>query len=306
MTRRALRGSILIPLFLIAFGVVVLLVNFGALDARETWHVVLRGWPIVIILLGVDLFLSRASAGHAFGVLLLVCIVVAAAFAAMNFAAPARWITETVEVREPLPTTPAVEITAACPECSMTLSGGASRDRLIEGSAEVRWLDRFARTAETDGVTSRIELHGEPRLPFTLRSMRHRPAWDLRIADDVAMTVSVSGARCDIDLTRSNVGTLYVQAAADASIRLSKVRATTAYVTAESVRIEVPEGVGLVVEGTDAVGQLLVPDTYARTTTSVASPRADAAVIRTRVVLLPGAERVEIVPAGTETPSPEA
>ncbi|MDD5264605.1 MAG: hypothetical protein PHU43_07185 [Candidatus Bipolaricaulis sp.] len=306
MTSRALRGSILIPLLLIAFGVVVLLVNFGALEARETWQVVLRGWPIVIILLGVDLFLSRASAGHAFGVLVLVCVVVAAAFAAMNFAAPARWITETVLVREPLPTASAVEIAAACPECSMTLSGGASRDRLIEGSAEVRWLDRFARTAETDGVTSRLELRGEPRLPFTLRSLRHRPAWDLRIADEVAMTVSVSGARCDVDLTRSNVGTLYVQAAGEASIRLSEVRAATAYVTAESVRVEVPEGVGLVVEGTGAVGQILVPGTYTRTATSVASPRADAAAIRTRVILLPGAERVEIVSVGTNVPSPTA
>ncbi len=300
MTSRALRGSVLIPLLLIAFGAVVLLVNFGVLDAHETWHLVLRGWPIVIILLGVDLFLSRASAGHALGVLVLVCAVVAAAFAAVNFAAPARWTTETVRVHEPLPTTSAVEITAACPECSMTLSGGASRDRLIEGSAEVRWLDRFARTAETDGVTSRLELHGEPRLPFTLRSLHHRPAWDLRIADDVAMTVSVSGARCDVDLTKSNVGTLYVQAAGEASFRLSEVHATTAYVTAESVRIEVPEGVGLVVEGTAAVGQLLVPDTYTRSATSVASPQADAANVRTRVVLLPGAERVEIVPAGTE------
>ncbi|MCX6094473.1 MAG: DUF5668 domain-containing protein [Candidatus Bipolaricaulota bacterium] len=305
MTGRALRGSLLIPLVLIAFGVVVLLVNFGVLDARETWHVVLRGWPIVIILLGLDLVLSRASAGHAFGVLVLVCVIAAAAFAAVNFAAPAHWITQTVQVHEPLPTASAVEITAACPECSMTLSGGASRDRLVEGSAEVRWLDRFARTSEADGTTFRLELQGKSRLPFTVRSLRDRPVWNLRVADEVAMTVSVSGARCDVDLTKSNVATLYVRADGEASIRLSKVRASTVYVTAESVRIEVPGDVGLVVEGTDAVGQLLVPDDYTRGATSVASPQADAARVRTRIVILPGAERVEIVPAGTDATTPK-
>ncbi len=305
MTGRPFRGAILVPLLLIAFGVVVLLVNFGVLDARDTWHVVLRGWPIVIILLGVDLFLSRASSGHAFGVLVLVCVVAAAAFAAVNFAVPAHWITETVQIREPLPAASAVEIAAACPECAMTLSGGASHDRLVEGSAEVRWMDRFTRVSEADGTAFRLELQGKPRLPFTVRSPHHRPAWDLRVADELAMTVSLSGARCDVDLTKSNVAVLYVRADGEASIRLSKVRAGTAYVTAESVRIEVPEGIGLVVEGTDAVGRLLVPDAYKRGPTSVASPRADTADVRTRVVILPGAERVEIAPAGTETATPK-
>ncbi len=306
MTGRVRRGSILIALVLIALGVVVLLVNFGVLDARQTWHLALRGWPIVIILLGVDLFLSRASAGSAFGVLVLVCVIAAVAFAAVNFAAPSRWITETVQVHEPLPTAAAVEITAACPECSMTLSGGASRDRLVEGSAEVRWLDHFARTSEADGTTFRLELQGRPRLPFTLRTSRDQPTWDLRIADEVAMTLSVSGARCDVDLTKSNVSTLYVRADGEASIRLSKVRAGTVYVTAESVRIEVPEDIGLVIEGTDTVDQLLVPDGYSRGATSVSSPRADAADVRTRVVVLPGVKRAEIVPSGTDVATPKA
>ena len=296
MTERPIRRSILIPLLLVAFGVVVLLVNFGVLDGPEVWRIVLRGWPLLIVLLGVDLLVTRASAGHALGVLVLACVVIGGALCALHFSAPLRWTSEVVRIREPLPSAATIRVDASCPDCSITLGGGASRNWLVEGSAEVRWIDRLVRTSETQGTEYRLELRGEHRLPFSLRSLRGRPVWSLRVADDAPMTASVSGARCDVDLGEVSIDTLFLRAEGDASIRLSEVRSGTVYVAAHSARIEVPAGVGLVVEGVDAVADLVTPDGYSRSATSVSSPRAEAASVQTRVVILPGAERVEVVP----------
>jgi len=288
---RALRGPILIPLLLVAVGVLVLLVNFGVLDAQGIWRLAARGWPILIVLLGIDLLLSRASIGHAFGVLVLALVIAAAAVSVVHFAAPSRWIVETIPVREPLPTASTVDVTASCADCVMTVSGGASRDRLIEGSVEVRRVDRLTRTSETAGTRFHLELREEPRLPLSLRSSRDRPTWELRLADGPATTLSLACGRCDVDLTQWNVRTLSVRAAEDASIRLSDVSGGTVYVTAEEVRLEVPADVDVVVEGIGRITDLVVPARYARQGDSVAS--AGAADVR--VVILPGAQRVAIV-----------
>lgn len=288
---RALRGPILIPLLLIAVGVVVLLVNFGVLDAQGTWRLAARGWPILIVLLGIDLLLSRASVGHAFGVLVLALVIAAAAVSVVHFAAPSRWIVETIPVREPLPTASTMDISASCADCAMTVSGRASRDRLVEGSVEVRRVDRLARMSEVVGTTFRLVLREEPRLPLSLRSSRDRPTWELRLADEPATTLSLVCGRCAVDLTQSNVRTLSVRATEDASIRLSDVPGGAVYVAAEEARLEVPADVDVVVEGIGSIADLVVPARYVRQGDSVASVGA----ADVRVVILPGAQRVEIV-----------
>ncbi|MDD4903038.1 MAG: DUF5668 domain-containing protein [Candidatus Bipolaricaulis sp.] len=290
MRRRGpLRGPFVLPLLLMAFGVVVLLVNFGVLDVREVWRIAARGWPVLIILLGVDLLLSRASIGQAFGILVLGCVIAAAAGSVLHVAAPSGWIVETLQINEPLPTASTAEISASCADCTMVVSGGG--DRLVEGSVEVRRLDRLVRTSALAGSTFRLELRSEPRWPFSLRSIRGRPMWELRVAGDRAMTLSLSAARCDVNLDRTSVGTLSVRAD-DASVRLSSATPCTVYAAADALRLTVPAGVRLVVEGLDDVAEVVIPDGYRQADGSVASPGASS--VTAQVVVLPGAERVEI------------
>ncbi len=299
MTRHAIfRGPLLLPLLLIAFGVVALLVNFGALDAQEVWRVAVRGWPVLIILLGVDLLVSRASLGHALGVLILTCLLAASVGSVLHVAAPAAWLVETLRVDEPLPATPTAEFSASCSDCAMVVGGGS--DRLVEGSVEVRRLDRLVRTSAVAGSTFRMELRSEPRWPFSLPSVRGRPAWDLRVAGDRAMTVSLSATRCDVDLDRASVRTLAVRAD-DASVRLSATTPCTVYAAAATLHVMVPPAAHLVVEGLDGVAEVVVPDGYRRAGGSVES--SSSPDVATYVIILPGAERVEIQEQGASRES---
>jgi hypothetical protein len=72
------RPGLFWPLLLIAVGGVVLLNNFGLLPAG-LWQALLELWPVVLILIGLDMLFGRRTGGSVAGVLALGSLVVAGA-----------------------------------------------------------------------------------------------------------------------------------------------------------------------------------------------------------------------------------
>jgi hypothetical protein len=59
-----MRGPIFWPLLLIAVGVMFLLINFGVLPAN-TWDVIWRFWPVILIVIGLDIIWRWARRSNA-------------------------------------------------------------------------------------------------------------------------------------------------------------------------------------------------------------------------------------------------
>ena len=71
------RPSLFWPVLLIGLGVLFLLQNFGLLP-RGMWAALVPLWPVLLIVLGLDMFLGRRSLSGAILVLVLSALIVAA------------------------------------------------------------------------------------------------------------------------------------------------------------------------------------------------------------------------------------
>lgn len=67
------RGSVVLPLALVAAGLILLLRNLGVLPS-DVWANAWRLWPLLFIALGLELLLGRRGPGSIFGVLILLVI----------------------------------------------------------------------------------------------------------------------------------------------------------------------------------------------------------------------------------------
>jgi hypothetical protein len=76
-------GGVLIPLVLILVGVVLLLQNLG-LVSPEIWPSLVRLWPLLLILVGLEVLLSRRLGGSARLAVMLVALIGAGAWATAN------------------------------------------------------------------------------------------------------------------------------------------------------------------------------------------------------------------------------
>jgi len=74
--RRRRPPSLFWPLILIGAGVIFLMANFGYIDVNNVWAVLWRFWPVLLVLVGVDiLFGSRSTVGAIFSALLGIAVI---------------------------------------------------------------------------------------------------------------------------------------------------------------------------------------------------------------------------------------
>ena len=73
MSAPARRGGLAGPILLIGFGLLLLLSNLGYISG-SIWNILLRMWPVILIVAGIDLLIGRRSV---WGSVLLIAIILA-------------------------------------------------------------------------------------------------------------------------------------------------------------------------------------------------------------------------------------
>ena len=291
---RPRRSGLFFPLLLVAVGLLFLLVNLGVVD-RGIWRDVWRFWPVLIILLGLDLLGGRGSIGRAVGSLFSVLILVGAAFALFHLFAPDAWITEVQSLSQPLTGTSEAQIVLACDGCSMTLDGPSSRDTLIEGAVTLRRDDRLHQAVRVDGGILRFELKSDPLLPFLLTASRSDHVWDLRLSDEIPLELSIeAGPSIDLDLAGLNVGRADLSTEDGiTTLRLPETGQTVIYVAGDELLVRVPDNVGVRLLG-NPTDRLVVPDGYVRGEGETVSPDYERANATVEILLRPNLRHVRV------------
>lgn len=258
--------SIAFPLVLISLGVAFLLVNMGYLS-RISWAELIRLWPVLIILAGVDLLLRP----HSFAIAAIAEVaIVIAAFAYLLTAmtlAPAA-LDYTVNVPR-----------AAATDLSLTVNYGAGTLTLAGGGTDlvaVRSSQQdVRRTVDQSGQTASVTISsGEDGTFFNSRDR----SWAVTLPNDVrtGMTLNLGAGNFDVDLSNVQVRRATINAgASDLTLTLPKPSGNvpmTVSSGASSVTIVVPSGVAYSVTSTGVLhsisGQLQSPD-YATATDRV-------------------------------------
>ena len=295
MARRP-RGSLLVPLILIAGGALLLLDNFGAIDV-ELWDLAARYWPVLLIALGVDLAFGRSSVERTIVSVLAVLAVVFAAFVTFQVFAPDEWTLREHAVHVDLRGVTEAQATVCCSACSIELAGPAAPGVLIEGIARVR------RTSGLSQQTSR----GASQLTYELVESRWswlprwswkstESVWEISASQDPTLDLSLeAGGRIDADLTGLSVTSVEIRSDEGRSrLVLSSTNAAQYRVSTPELDLVVPSDLGLRVESAAAVADPL-PAGFVQSGSAVVSANWSTAPVRSTVVAGPDVEEITFV-----------
>jgi hypothetical protein len=250
------RGSIVWPVLLIAVGSIFLLQNLGILP-WDAWRQIWRLWPLVLVLVGVELLFGGRVRGTSLLVLVLALLgggvvllstipvarIAASPWESRSFEQPLQGVTQ-ADVR--------VEFGAGRLEVGALPAGGTKLSTAsYEGPAEL--LPREPRSSASNGRADvRYTLgdrgDGFNLLPF-LRGERRAPSLIVSLAPEVpqSLRITTGAAESRVDLSKLRVSQLDLETGASSTwLRLPEAAGTTTAqieAGAANVEIELPEGV---------------------------------------------------------------
>lgn len=193
---------------MIGIGVIFLLVNFGYLQAANVWAVLYRFWPVVLILIGIDiLFGSRSTVGAMISALLAI-VVLAAVIALIWFAPqipalsrlPAGEELRTERVSQPLEGITEARVVMGVGDADFTLYDLKESASLIE--ADVSHYGELVFDVRKRGQRADVKLDIRRVHPFSWMS-GERQRWNVGLSRDVLYEIELdagSGAY-DVDLS---------------------------------------------------------------------------------------------------------
>jgi len=212
--------SLFWPLVLIGAGVILLLSNLGYLP-WQSWNVLWRLWPLLLVALGIDLFIGRRSmVGAIVSALLILLLIggaVAVAFFAQNIPALVD-LAQPVELRTEHVEYPLAGVERASLHIDWTSQPGylsALRDspNLIEGDVTYRGQLIFDVDVRGDQADVKLDSHysGPWFGPFAVGDPAKK-RWDVRLSPKVPLdlTLDAGSGRCDFDLTGLQVKDLFL------------------------------------------------------------------------------------------------
>jgi hypothetical protein len=213
--RRRWRPSLVWPLIFITAGVLFLLSNLGLLDINfwELW----RLWPVLLILVGLDILFGRRSAlGSIFVTLLALAVlagVVLLLVAAPDVLGPSR--SGGVErIAEPLDGVERASLDVSFAAGTLAVSRLADSSSLIEGDLELATQRKPTWEIARSGSQADMTLQHEGDDAFA--NWGQGDEWDLRLSPKAvwSLNISVGAGRATLDLTGLEIRDLDLDAGA--------------------------------------------------------------------------------------------
>jgi hypothetical protein len=243
------RTSLIGPLILITIGVLFLLANLGILPLAF-WEIAARFWPLILILVGLEIIIGRRSMVGALIVvvlwLALIGGVVWLGFAGSGVLPPSAVTTE--QLAQPLGDikSASVALNVGIATTNVTALGSDATD-LMKGTFAHSEAIRIIKTYNIVGSEGRLGLtsEGADFAMFDFRNSR----WDIRLNPTVPIALSVNGGvgRVNLDLSGLNITALNVDTGVGSiSATTPRSGVTTMRVNGGvgSTSITIPNGVG--------------------------------------------------------------
>lgn len=210
--------SLFWPVLLIGIGVILLLQNLGVLS-WSSWTTLWRFWPLLIILLGLDVLIGRrSSAGSVVSALLIVLLVAAVAFVLAvgpdipelaGWAQVSDWQNE--QIAYPLKGVEEASVSIHWSSLCGSLSALRDSANLIEGSVDYRGELDFTASTQNDRAMVELSSHfaGGIWIPDWDASDKR---WDLQLSPQVLFDLSLDGGSgsCEFDLGELRIDSLYL------------------------------------------------------------------------------------------------
>ncbi|MCL4395734.1 MAG: cell wall-active antibiotics response protein [Chloroflexi bacterium] len=251
------RPSLIGPLILITIGVLFLLANLGMLP-YSFWEIAARFWPLVLILVGLEIIFGRRSPAGALVVILLwVALVGGVLWLAAGGLLPSPTVT-TESLSQPMGniTNASLDLNAGIAATYVTALSSDSGD-LMSGTFAHSQGSRMVQTFDVVGDEGRLSLaeQGADVFMFNLEESR----WDIGLNPRIPLALSVNGGvgRVILDLSGLKVTSLSINAGVGLmSVVAPKTGMSTLSVDGGvgSVAVTIPAGVAARIQVSSGLG----------------------------------------------------
>lgn len=264
MERR--RPSVVGPLILITIGVLFLLANLGALPF-SFWEIAARFWPLLLILIGLEIIIGRQSTLGAIVILVLWLALVAGVIwlaVAQGGGLLPTSAAETSQVSHPLGDikSASVDLNIGIATTNVTVLNSDTA-KLMEGTFRHAQGSQIVKTYHVMGNEGRLALReqGTPWVFFGGGSSR----WELGLNPQIPIALHVNGGvgRVNLDLSALNITSLTIDAGVGSmDIITPKAAVTTMRVNGGvgSATITIPPGVAARIRVSSGLGGIRVDD----------------------------------------------
>jgi hypothetical protein len=245
---------------LIGAGVLLLLSNLGYLP-WQSWNLLWRLWPLLLVGLGIDLIIGRRSLAGAILSGLLILLLIGGAVLVVLFAqnipawvaisGPAEWRSQHVEY--PLGDAERASVTIHYTSLPGYLSALDDSANLVEGDITYRGQLVFDADVRGDWAEVNLDSHSSGIWFAPDFADQRGGRWDVKLSPNVPLelTLDAGSGRCDLDLTELQINELFLDMGSGAvDLRLPADSSFEARIDGGSGRlgITLPESVGMRVE----------------------------------------------------------
>lgn len=270
----------------LGLGTIFLLANFDIISWNSL-SLLLKLWPLLLVAWGLDLiFQGRSPAFTIIGVLLGVLIVLAVGWYAISNTQQSR--VGTTAVTQPLEGATSAYVRISDPVGRLELSGGASNDLLLEGTADLLANLSLSQDYEVkDGHGSlNISVSGSTIGPWVTGF--GEPLWKMDLTDNVALTLNseTAAGSQELDLTGLNIDQLTVTVAVgslDVTLDPQDTLEGKLSNPIGKINITVPDGALVEITLETAISAQNIPDGFTKLEDKIYSPGANAANAKVRL-----------------------
>jgi len=275
--------GLLFPVVIVTLGILFLLRNLGVLD----WNLgdILRDWwPVLIILLGLDLLLGRRL-WSTVGVVLVLAAMGTGAFLWFQSSTHVTLGTRIEEFSVPLEDAPAAEVALASERhWRLHLAPSQDPEALVQGTATLGWGETLREMVRIEATDTEVSLRARGDSEITWQPHRREFAWQVFLTPNVPLRLAVdaAGGHTELDLSALRVTNLYLAlGGGEGSVSLPLATSLRGSVDTErghlTVRVRPPTALRLRLDGVPE--EIRVPEGFLPTQDGWEAPGyADAAV----------------------------
>ncbi len=198
------RPSLLWPLLFVGLGALLLARNFGLLPPG-VWAALLQLWPVLLIVIGLDMLLGRRSRGGIGAVLAVSSLVLVGALTWSAVRASQLGPQPAYQTALPSRGAEAVSVTIDFDAGTLSVAPLGPSDYVLEGEIQNGPGEalRHAYTVRNGQGQLRLEQTSEPLLLPFLRDPGSSARWDLRLTPRLPLSLDIrtGASQTDLDLT---------------------------------------------------------------------------------------------------------
>jgi len=299
MSGQERKGGFVLPLILVALGIILLLNNLGRLS-WDVWEYIVRLWPILLIAAGLDLISGRGATRFWLAVIVFFVVLGGAALVIVDLVVPG---TEQ-SIDQGLEGAAQAKVELNCSACALRLGPGSAQEDLIEGQVMLGWNDNLRQMFQIIDGTAEFTLEGKKTNPFPSFGKDHRRDWTLWLNPDVpiALKVSTGVGRSNLDLARLTLTEFELSSGVgEITVSLPTHGRFTAVITSGEgeITVLVPRGLSMRVQLESGVGDIDLPEDYGQQGDVYTSPGYETAEHRVELEVKSEVDQITIKEQGS-------